>query len=61
MTSTPGTAAAAAGVRIGDRLAPNTPFFVRQTLAFSNHFGRAEYSFDVVRNGRLKHISADRH
>ncbi len=50
--------AAAAGVRIGDRLAPNTPFFVRQTLAFSNHFGRADYSFDAVRNGHLKHISA---
>ena len=54
----PGTAAVTAGVRIGDRLAPDTPFFARQAIAFSNHFGRAEYSFDVVRNGRLKHIDA---
>src|ERR1700722_9499784 len=54
----PGSAAAIAGVRAGDRLAPDTPFFVRQTIAFSNHFGRADYSFDVVRNGRLKHITA---
>ena len=36
----------------------DTPFFARQSIAFSNHFGRAEYSFDVVRNGRLKHIDA---
>jgi DNA-binding SARP family transcriptional activator len=54
----PNTAAAVAGVRAGDRLAPGTPFFVRQTLAYSNHFGRAAYSFDVLRNGRLKHITA---
>ncbi len=54
----PGTAAAVAGVRVGDRLAPDTPFFVRQTIAFSNHFGRAGYSFDVVRDGRLKRITA---
>ncbi len=54
----PGTAAAIAGVQVGDRLAPNTPFFVRQSVAFSNHFGRAEYSFDVVRNGHLRHIAA---
>jgi hypothetical protein len=54
----PGSAAAIAGVRAGDRLAPDTPFFVRQTIAFSNHFGRADYSFDVVRNGGLQHITA---
>ncbi|HEY6486871.1 MAG TPA: BTAD domain-containing putative transcriptional regulator [Candidatus Cybelea sp.] len=54
----PQSAAAAAGLRPGDQLAPGTPFFLRQRIAFSNHFGRADYSFDVVRGGRLKHITA---
>jgi DNA-binding SARP family transcriptional activator len=54
----PGSAAAKAGLRVGDRLDPKTPFFVREKIGNSIHFGRAVYSFDTIRQGRVGHVTA---
>jgi hypothetical protein len=48
--------AARAGLRVGDVLAPNTPFFVREGLGNWLYFRPVQFSFDVIRNGQLKHI-----
>ncbi|MGB6601685.1 MAG: hypothetical protein WBE77_11440, partial [Candidatus Cybelea sp.] len=52
-----GSPADRAGLRVGDRFAQDTPFFVRQRIGRGLTFRPAVYSFDVIRQGRLRHVT----
>jgi DNA-binding SARP family transcriptional activator len=56
----PGSPGERAGLHVGDRFDPKTPFFVRQGVFGANqpfHLRPAAYSFSVLRNGATKHVT----
>ncbi|MGA7092897.1 MAG: hypothetical protein WBX23_02590, partial [Candidatus Cybelea sp.] len=52
-----GSPADRAGLRVGDRFATDTPFFVRERIGGGLSFRPEVYSFDVVRQGHSRHVT----